>query len=316
MPSGFAELDAVLPGRGWPAGALDRDPARARRHRRNPAHAARARAPAGHRRDVVWIAPPHVPYAPALAAAGLDLARLVIVRCRSGARRAVGVRAGAARARMRRRVRVARRARRACAAAARGRRARRPHLGRAVAAPGPARNRDGRAAASRARAARAPARRARAEAPRRRSRAARADRRRRPWSQARFSSAVDDSPEPGAFSTELAMPTSPLAHHFYTMACNNAWSNHRLLAACSQLSQDDFVATRDELLSLDQGDAQPQSHRRLVLRRRDRAQLSAASRRISRPAASTNPRSRSTPARRCRRRSTRSIAGSSPRARR
>jgi len=28
------------------------------------------------------------------------------------------------------------------------------------------------------------------------------------------------------------------------MACNNAWSNHRLLAACSRLSQDDFVATR------------------------------------------------------------------------
>jgi cell division inhibitor SulA/protein ImuA len=34
------------------------------------------------RRDVVWITPPHVPYAPALATAGLDLARLVIVRCR------------------------------------------------------------------------------------------------------------------------------------------------------------------------------------------------------------------------------------------
>jgi len=40
------------------------------------------------------------------------------------------------------------------------------------------------------------------------------------------------------------MPSSSLAHHFYTMACNNAWSNHRLLAACSRLSQDDFVATR------------------------------------------------------------------------
>jgi uncharacterized damage-inducible protein DinB len=28
------------------------------------------------------------------------------------------------------------------------------------------------------------------------------------------------------------------------MACNNAWSNHRLLAACSKLSQADFVAAR------------------------------------------------------------------------
>lgn len=37
---------------------------------------------------------------------------------------------------------------------------------------------------------------------------------------------------------------SPLAHHFYTMACNNAWSNHRLLAACAQLPQAEFVARR------------------------------------------------------------------------
>jgi uncharacterized damage-inducible protein DinB len=37
---------------------------------------------------------------------------------------------------------------------------------------------------------------------------------------------------------------SPLAHHIYTMACNNAWSNHRLLTACCQLSQADFIATR------------------------------------------------------------------------
>ena len=35
-----------------------------------------------------------------------------------------------------------------------------------------------------------------------------------------------------------------LAHHMYTMAANNAWSNHRLLTACAKLSQDDFVATR------------------------------------------------------------------------
>ena len=28
------------------------------------------------------------------------------------------------------------------------------------------------------------------------------------------------------------------------MACNNAWANHRLIAACSRLSQADFVAPR------------------------------------------------------------------------
>lgn len=37
---------------------------------------------------------------------------------------------------------------------------------------------------------------------------------------------------------------SPLAHHFYTMAANNAWANHRLLAACGTLAQDEFAATR------------------------------------------------------------------------
>ncbi len=36
----------------------------------------------------------------------------------------------------------------------------------------------------------------------------------------------------------------PLSHHFLTMAYNNAWANHRLYNACSQLTQVDFVATR------------------------------------------------------------------------
>jgi uncharacterized damage-inducible protein DinB len=35
-----------------------------------------------------------------------------------------------------------------------------------------------------------------------------------------------------------------LAHHFLTMACNNAWANHRLLKVCAQLSQDEFAASR------------------------------------------------------------------------
>jgi uncharacterized damage-inducible protein DinB len=35
-----------------------------------------------------------------------------------------------------------------------------------------------------------------------------------------------------------------LAHHFATMAYNNAWSNLRLLRACAGLSQDDFTARR------------------------------------------------------------------------
>lgn len=33
-----------------------------------------------------------------------------------------------------------------------------------------------------------------------------------------------------------------LAHHFLTMAYNNAWANHRLLQACLQLTPADFAA--------------------------------------------------------------------------
>jgi uncharacterized damage-inducible protein DinB len=36
----------------------------------------------------------------------------------------------------------------------------------------------------------------------------------------------------------------PLAHHLLTQAYNNAWANHRLLAACAQLSRIDFEAAR------------------------------------------------------------------------
>src|SRR3954454_9035023 len=37
---------------------------------------------------------------------------------------------------------------------------------------------------------------------------------------------------------------SGLAHHFATMAYNNAWSNHRLLGACARLRPQDFAAPR------------------------------------------------------------------------
>jgi uncharacterized damage-inducible protein DinB len=36
----------------------------------------------------------------------------------------------------------------------------------------------------------------------------------------------------------------PLTEHFRAMARNNAWSNHRLLAACAALSQEELVAPR------------------------------------------------------------------------
>jgi hypothetical protein len=83
VPSGFSALDAVLPGGGWPAGALAEIlPAHegiGELRLLGPALAALSRR--GLR--IAWIAPPHLPYAPALAAAGIDIARLVIVRTAS-----------------------------------------------------------------------------------------------------------------------------------------------------------------------------------------------------------------------------------------
>lgn len=38
--------------------------------------------------------------------------------------------------------------------------------------------------------------------------------------------------------------SEPLAHHLLSMAYNNAWANHRLLAACARLSQAELQATR------------------------------------------------------------------------
>jgi len=83
VSSGYAALDAVLPGHGWPQGALSEFVLE-----RDGIGELRLTLPAlarvqAERRDVVWISPPHTPYAPALAAAGIDLSRLYIVACRT-----------------------------------------------------------------------------------------------------------------------------------------------------------------------------------------------------------------------------------------
>ena len=83
LPSGFAALDAMLPGRGWPGNALTEILLE-----REGIGELRLTFPAlaqlqAQGQDIAWIEPPHVPYAPALLAAGLDLGRLLIVRCRS-----------------------------------------------------------------------------------------------------------------------------------------------------------------------------------------------------------------------------------------
>jgi hypothetical protein len=79
LATGFQALDRELPGGGWPPGALTELLARragiGELELVLPALAALSWA--GKR--VVWLAPPYLPYAPALAAAGIDLARLAVV---------------------------------------------------------------------------------------------------------------------------------------------------------------------------------------------------------------------------------------------
>jgi hypothetical protein len=90
LASGFAALDALLPGGGWPLPALTEvlcdDEGIGALRLLLPALAALSRRG----QWLIWISPPHIPYAPALAAAGVDLARLLIVEADAAAERRDG----------------------------------------------------------------------------------------------------------------------------------------------------------------------------------------------------------------------------------
>lgn len=83
LSSGWRDLDAVLPGGGWPVGALTEVLVEAdglgELGLLMPALAALTRQ----RRRVVFVAPPYLPYAPALAGQGLDLAQVTQIDCDS-----------------------------------------------------------------------------------------------------------------------------------------------------------------------------------------------------------------------------------------
>ena len=77
--TGFAALAAALPGGGWPAGLVEvlcRAEGVGELQVVLPALAALTAA--GHR--IAWLAPPYLPYAPALRAAGVRLEGLTVVR--------------------------------------------------------------------------------------------------------------------------------------------------------------------------------------------------------------------------------------------
>jgi hypothetical protein len=79
LPSGFPELDRVLPWGGWPLGALTEIlPAREGIGELRLVLPALARlSQAG--RWQVWVEPPYLPYAPALALYGVRLSRVVLI---------------------------------------------------------------------------------------------------------------------------------------------------------------------------------------------------------------------------------------------
>ena len=79
-PTGYAELDAGLPGGGWPIGGLVEVLCRTEGigELQIVLPALAALTAAGHR--VAWLAPPHLPYAPALRAAGVRLGQLTVIR--------------------------------------------------------------------------------------------------------------------------------------------------------------------------------------------------------------------------------------------
>jgi hypothetical protein len=83
VSTGFPDLNALLPGGGWPQGSLTEilSPTEGLAGLRLMLPAL---ARLGHsRRWLAWVAPPCVPYAPALAAAGIDLSRVLLVHPRA-----------------------------------------------------------------------------------------------------------------------------------------------------------------------------------------------------------------------------------------
>jgi protein ImuA len=83
ISSGFAELDALLPGGGWPQGAITEIMIP-----HQGIGALRLLMPTLARlsqgdRWICWVAPPYIPYAPALVNAGIDLSRVLLIHPRA-----------------------------------------------------------------------------------------------------------------------------------------------------------------------------------------------------------------------------------------
>ncbi|MGH8672454.1 MAG: translesion DNA synthesis-associated protein ImuA [Burkholderiales bacterium] len=80
IPTGFPELDALLPGGGWPVGALTEIQVTQR-----GIGELRLLMPAlalldKENRWLAWVAPPYIPYAPALVEQGINLGRILVIK--------------------------------------------------------------------------------------------------------------------------------------------------------------------------------------------------------------------------------------------
>jgi protein ImuA len=89
IPTGFRELDRALPGGGWPLGAITEifvaGYGIGELELLMPALAALTKEePARPKKWVAWIAPPFVPYAPALQQHGVNIDRLLMIHPTSG----------------------------------------------------------------------------------------------------------------------------------------------------------------------------------------------------------------------------------------
>lgn len=80
VPSGYAPLDAQLPGEGWPLGTLTELLMASHGSGEIRLLAPALRALTQARRQLVLLGPPHLPYGPALAAMGLRTEHVVLVQ--------------------------------------------------------------------------------------------------------------------------------------------------------------------------------------------------------------------------------------------
>jgi protein ImuA len=87
LPSGFAALDAELPGGGWPTGMLTELITREAGIGELRMLVPLLRRLTREKKLVILLAPPHQPYAPALASHGVDLEHLLVVQAPNAADR-------------------------------------------------------------------------------------------------------------------------------------------------------------------------------------------------------------------------------------